>query len=165
MEPTTEQFNDLKLEDNKSTMNYMNIKYMAAAADYVVASVEYVQGDMYFRKYGKESVLGYVIKFQDDIDQEKTIRIGIDSNGQCCETFGVKVDVQQEIIGDLDNYYEDHRDLIGKNVSDIKWDGDSINISTDDGSVFIFTLWCDHNGYYPHDIFVEWEDYYFKGEL
>ena len=91
------------------------------------------------------------------------ISIEIEDCHLCCEEFGTKTT------------YNDT--FIGAEVTKVRWawakeENDSceydasatIIVETDRGN-FELTAWNNHNGYYPHDVEVSWENFHEKVTL
>lgn len=127
------------------------------------------------------SYMGYIIKLEDG----KNIKILLEDTQNCCEFFGTDIfspiyNVNKKIYKDK---YKDYFDLKNCLIHSIKW-GTKItndmfnqalekekyyvqneynnycvvNIYTDKG-MFQIVLYNNHDGYYSHNVYVEWNDY------
>lgn len=125
--------------------------------------------------YSHKYFEGFVLK-----TNKQDIKIGITKFGQCCEKFGVMVMAPREACVDA-------KDILGAEIISINWGKDGtvdktlhpytwtsyyeiwddkvdvyycpINIMTNLGLIQVLA-YNEHNGYYPHYVYVEWEDYW-----
>lgn len=98
---------------------------------------------------------GYII-----VTENSQIRVAIDNHGECCEEFGKK----------LHHSLEKPEDFIGADVNYVKWGKDKtvsenpdyhsavVHIETSKGLLEV-EVYNYHNGYYPHEVQVEWHGY------
>lgn len=85
------------------------------------------------------------------------IIIDIDDYQLCCEEFGTKTTFDESFIG---AEVTKVRWAFAKEVDDTGYDGSAtIIVDTTIGN-FELTAWNNHNGYYPHNARVSWENFY-----
>jgi hypothetical protein len=96
----------------------------------------------------------------------QTIKVMISNMTNCCEAFGVNLILPDDLT---------EKDLIGKEIYSVQWDNlvhksdnyvrrASVLIETELGNVYIVAE-NEHNGYYAHNVYVEWKDYSDEQEI
>jgi len=139
----------LRLDEIKQykSMNYSN--------EQVISSYRYISNF----KYGDSTFEGPEIATND-----VPIRLLIQSGTYCCEDYGTEQFIINE---DGSNISIDDVDISGWKIINVKWgfsspikkhsDVASILIETDHKPIQ-FDVWLDHNGCYPHYIYVQWRN-------
>lgn len=114
---------------------------------------------------------------------KQTIRIGIDNETSCCETFGIKfneISLKGRYIKEikqLDHNYFEFSNIVEDSDTDSDADsGDSpirregtryegITIVLDNDEEFVVCVYNEHNGYYNHSYFIKYNDVYREGVI
>ena len=128
---------------------------------------------------------GYVIE-----TTEKPIKVLVDEFGSlCCEDYDVFLAFEDKIhgrmpwMGNVQAVELDTLGLVGAKISSVSYVSDAlnetvensigtstyvssalVNIETDRGIVQL-VAWNEHNGYYPHTVHVEWDDFKDEQEI
>lgn len=103
-------------------------------------------------KYKHDAWFGYEI-----VTNKQTIRVLISDFQNCCERYGVDMNTP------------DKKDIVGDTVISVGWakntckDDDylqtaTVNLETSSGLTELIA-YNEHNGYYPHSVYVEWNGY------
>jgi len=112
------------------------------------------------------------------VTDKQHMNFKISNYTSCCEDYGITVLIneRERVINDSKDIDDFKDDLIGQKVlcvkhyhdgvRDFRDAGDEANfeIKTTDKEIII-SLWNEHNGYYPHDYVVNWNDYTDSGTL
>ena len=85
------------------------------------------------------------------------ITIDIDDYQLCCEEIGTKTTFNDTFIG---AEVTKVRWAFAKEANDTIYDGSATIIVETNRGNFELTAWNNHNGYYPHNVRVSWENFH-----
>ena len=92
-------------------------------------------------------------------DVSKNIICKIDSRPQCCEEFGVCINTTLQSYSDFigSKYYSvELKDDLSGNI-DVYYSASKFVIIHTSKGMLTIQLYNEHNGYYPHDVYIQTE--------
>lgn len=87
------------------------------------------------------------------------IEITIENSGFCCESWGFKIDGKE--ISDIKNLpkYDDIEITMYNGITTNDKGEIHLTMTCDDYDDYDIVIWCEHNGYYSHNVRMRWPDH------